>query len=197
MSEWASYELSDFLMFSAATYWRLVERLNTDAWPLQVIAMATGLVLVWMVAAGKKLSVPATGAVLALAWFSVGWNFHWQSFAPINWGARYLAWAFWVQAMLLMGVALRPGPRAAPSVRTRWAGVVVALVAVIIYPAITALIGGSPARAEFAGFMPEPTALATVGLLVATRTTRHGLLLTIPVLSVVIGWTMLRLLHLQ
>ncbi len=184
-------------MFSAATYWRLVERLNADAWPWQVIVMAAGLLLVWMVAARKPLAVPVTGAVLAVAWFSVGWQFHWQLFAPINWGARYLAWAFWVQAMLLLGVALRPGLRAEPSVRTRWAGVVVALVAVIAYPAVTALLGGSLARAEFAGLMPEPTALATAGLLVATRTTRRGLLLGIPLLSLVIGWTMLRLLHLQ
>ncbi len=204
MTEWSSYELSDFLMFSAATYWRLVERLNAQAWPWQVFAVATGLLLAWMAAVRKPLAVTVMAGVLAVAWFHVGWAFHWQAFAPINWGARYLAWAFGVQAVLLLilllCVVLRLGGRAEPSVRMRWTGVIVALVAIVGYPVVTALIGGALARAEVAGWMPEPTALATIGLLLATRTIRgtcYGLLLVIPSLSLAVGWTMLRLLHLQ
>lgn len=34
MSEWWTYRLSDFLMFSPATYWRMVERYNREVWPL-------------------------------------------------------------------------------------------------------------------------------------------------------------------
>ena len=33
MSEWWTYTLGDFLMFSPATYWRLVESYNRDVWP--------------------------------------------------------------------------------------------------------------------------------------------------------------------
>jgi hypothetical protein len=197
MSEWWTYELSDFLMFSGETYWRLVERHNREAWPAQLFALVVGALLAWLAAARKPMAVPAMGAVLALAWFHVGWAFHWQAFTPINWGARYLAWGFWVQAMLLLGVALRPGPRARPTLRARWGGLALAGAGLGLYPLITALSGGSLARAEVAGVMPEPTALVTIGLLIATRSTRYGFLLALPLLSLAAGWTTLWLLHSQ
>lgn len=205
MTDWSSYELSDFLMFSAATYWRLVERLNAQAWPWQLLSVAAGLLLVWMAATRRALGVPVIAGVLALAWLHVGWTFFWQAFAPINWGARYLAWAFAVQGVLLLallvvslpGVTRRSAVPREPSARMRGAGLLVALAGVVAYPVLTALIGDSLARAEVAGWMPEPTALATMGLLIATRATAGGWMLVIPALSLVIGWTMLRLLQLQ
>ena len=50
MSEWWTYRLSDFLMFSPRTYWRLIENYNQAIWPAQVVALAAGLVLLWLAA---------------------------------------------------------------------------------------------------------------------------------------------------
>ena len=50
MSEWWTYRLDSFLMFSPRTYARLLEQANADLWPLQPLAVALGL------------------AALALAW---------------------------------------------------------------------------------------------------------------------------------
>ncbi len=36
MSEWWTYTLSDFLLFSARTYYRLFELYNRDVWPAQL-----------------------------------------------------------------------------------------------------------------------------------------------------------------
>ena len=37
MSEWWTYTISDFLMFSPRTYYRMLERYNTAIWPGQIL----------------------------------------------------------------------------------------------------------------------------------------------------------------
>ncbi|HEY0824562.1 MAG TPA: DUF6064 family protein, partial [Ramlibacter sp.] len=78
MSEWWSYGLSDFLMFSPQAYWRLVARHNAAWWPAQALAAVVPLAL-WLLLRDPRAAA-ARGALclLALAWASVGWAFHWQ-----------------------------------------------------------------------------------------------------------------------
>src|SRR5205807_4521090 len=45
MSEWWTYSLSDFLLFSPRTYYRLFELYNLALWPGQIAAIALGIVL--------------------------------------------------------------------------------------------------------------------------------------------------------
>ena len=40
MSEWWTYSLTSFLLFSARTYYRLFELYNADVWPLQIATLA-------------------------------------------------------------------------------------------------------------------------------------------------------------
>ena len=46
MSEWWTYRLSDLLLFSPQTYYRLFELYNAAIWPAQVLAIALGLAVV-------------------------------------------------------------------------------------------------------------------------------------------------------
>ncbi len=46
MPEWWTYTLSDFLLFSPRTYYRLIERHNEALWPAQVAAFGLGFVIV-------------------------------------------------------------------------------------------------------------------------------------------------------
>ena len=46
MSEWWTYTLSDFLLFSPRTYYRLFELYNAEIWPAQIVALTLGVVLV-------------------------------------------------------------------------------------------------------------------------------------------------------
>lgn len=198
MSEWWTYRLSDFLMFSPRTYWRLVELYNLDWWPLHLVALTAGLASLALVASRKPAALRVMAVLLAAAWFWVGWAFHWQRYAAINWAAQYAALAFALQALLLLALGLRRGPAASPAPpgmrRLGWA---LAAAGLLVYP-FTAWMAGRPwLQAEVFGMAPEPTALATLGLLllspVAGRRARLLSLCAIPCVSLLVGaatlWT--------
>lgn len=195
MSEWWTYRLSDFLMFSPGTYWRLVERYNRELWPLHLLTLGAGLLLLWL-AAARPADRRIMSIVLAAACLWVGWAFHWRRYAPINWAAEYFAAAFALQAALLLAAGLpRPGGNApATSAGVRQTGLALAGMGVLLYP-ITGLLAGRPwSQAEVFGLMPEPTTLATVGFLLATGQGRRVWLVVIPALSLVVGLATLSLL---
>lgn len=187
MTEWWTYRPSDFLMFSARTWGRLLEDWNHELWPLQVVLMLAGAALVAMAARRPVQATPWITGVLAAGWAWVGWAFHWQRFAEINTGAPWFAVAFALQAVLLL--ALGTGRGGAPaSPRLRVAGLVLAGVAVLVYPLLAPLAGRGWAQAEVAGAAPTPTALLTVGLVLALALRHRAWLLAIPVLALVVGW---------
>lgn len=202
MGDGVGYSLSDFLMFAPATYWRSIELYHLALWPGQLLALGAGL--------GCLALAPRTGALprrtalllLAGAWLWVGWAFHAQRYATINWAASYLALAFALQAVLLALLAWwvpasGAMPAAARSVGER-AGWLLAAGAVLLYPLAGALVGRPWLQSDLFGMTPEPTALATLALLPmlarglprAARATAAVL----PALSLAIGaatlWTM-------
>lgn len=185
MTEWWTYRLSDFLMFSPRTYWRLVELYNRELWPVQPVLLvlgALGLLLAW-----RARFTPLVPMVLAAAWLWTGWAFAWQRYAPINWGAQYLALACVVQAGLLLVLPLLRAP-AEPRLRSRRTGAALT-VAGLAYP-LTALAWGRPlAQAESWGLMPDPTALVTLGLVLMLPLARglRAALAAIPLLTLLAG----------
>lgn len=192
MSEWWSYRLSDFLMFAPVTYWRLVELYNRANWPLHLLMLGAGLLVTVWVWAKPADSARGVARVLAAAWLWVAWAFHGQRYAQVNWAAEYLAIAFAVQAVLLLSLNLfcseaKPvgGPRA------RQLGLALAVTGLVLYPALAPMLGRPWSQAEVFGVMPEPTALVTIGLLLAAGKTARGVLVVIPALSLAIGWTTL------
>lgn len=189
MSEWWTYRPSDFLMFSPRTYWRLVELYQREVWPVQLLALATGMGLLWLALRRSPAAPRVVCAVLVLAWLWVGWAFHWQRYAAINWGARYVAVAFAVQAALLLALGVfhagAPGPVQRDGLRA--IGLLLAACGVLVYPLAGVLAGRPLAQAEVFGLMPDPTALATMGLLLAAGPRRRGWLIVIPVLWLTVG----------
>src|SRR5690554_5723157 len=103
MVELLSYRLQDFIPMGAEAYFRLFERLNEDGLSIPLLA---NLGLLWFVWRGRERSI---AALLALCWLWLGWRFHLQLFAELNWAARYSGGAFIAQGLLLMMVALWPG----------------------------------------------------------------------------------------
>ena len=189
MAQWWTYRLSSFLMFSPRIYWRLVESYNRDIWPAQVFAVGAGLVLLWLAAIPRPGGGRIVAAILALAWWWVGWAFHWQRYATINWAAAYFAVALWLQAALLIipGVFRRGGLARVPNPRVRSIGLTLAVCGLLLYP-LAGLPAGRPwVQAEVFGVMPEPTALATLGLLLATGQIHTKWLSIVPVLSLAVG----------
>jgi hypothetical protein len=166
MSEWWTYRPEDFLLFSPRVYWRMFELHNAALWPLQVLALAAGLIVILIVAWRPRSSARWLALLLAILWIFVGWSFLWNRYAAINWAAAYVAPAFAVEGVLL----LVSGP----------------------------LLNGLAfdrrglASSEVFGIAPDPTAIATLGLLLLARGELLPLLLPIPVLWCLLSGITLR-----
>jgi len=174
MSEWWTYRPADFLMFAPRTYWRLFELQNEALWPVQPVLLALALVL--LVALWRSqppgLRTATLGAALACAW--VAWDFLAQRYAPINWAAAGFAWAFALMAVALFALALRR-PQATGSALRRRTGLGLVLWASLAHP-LLALASGRPwAQAEVMGLAPDPTAIATLGVLLCIEARPHAL----------------------
>lgn len=193
MSEWWTYRLSDFLMFSPTAYWRLVERYSREAWPLHLLMLGVGLLLLWLAGTRSATAGRLVAGALAPIWLWVGWAFHHRAYAQINWAAEYAAIAFAVQAVLLVGLGVVHPRSAVPSTRPelRRIGLALAAAGVLVYPWAGLLADRPWGQAEVFGLMPEPTALATLGLLLATDAARRAWLAVIPLVSLIVGWATL------
>jgi len=179
MSEWWTYTLSDFLLFSPRTYYRLLELYNLAVWPLQVVGVVVGL-------AAIALSLGSRGRLvslsLALSWLWVAWAFHARHYAQINWAAPWFAAAFAIQAAALLTLGTIAGRlhfRVERDART-WLAMGLAAIAVAGYPLVAPLAGHGWASAETFGLTPDPTALATVALVSQVRGNVRWLLLALP-----------------
>jgi hypothetical protein len=190
MPEWWTYGLSDFLLFSSRTYYRLIERHNAAVWPAHVVALALGLVLGAMLHRPSAVRSRAAAALLAALWAWVGWMFVARRYATINWAATYFALLFAVETLLLGLVAatpggLRLGRRAATDVRGQARNVAGAALfggALLLYPLLAPVLGRGWSQAEVFGVAPDPTALATLGVLLRTDGSPRGALAIAPVL---------------
>lgn len=180
MSEWWTYRLSDFLMFEPRTYYRLFERINGELWPAPLLALALGVALLALAWRGR--APRAALLLLVPAWLTVAVAFHWQRYAPINFLAPGYAWASVLEGALLL---------AAATGRAKWLsvgtdrtpdrlGLALLTGAVLLQPLLGPLHGRAWQGVELFGLAPDPTALATLGLVVALR--GPWALLVIPVL---------------
>ncbi len=181
MSEWWTYRLTSFLLFSPRTYHRLFELYNEAVWPLQVLAAAIGFAIAGLLFAGSPHRHRIIAGLLAGCWVWVAWAFLYQRYAQINWAAPWFAAAFAAQAVLLVAlrVAADPAtPGAAPHRR------IAALIAVTIvgYPLLAPFTGRPWSTAEVFGLAPDPTAIVTVGALAVIQSPSRWLLLAIPTL---------------
>ena len=181
MSEWWTYRLSDFLLFSPRTYRRLFELYNEAIWPGHVLALLLAFVLIACLLRGGQGRIVA--AILAAAWLWVAWAFHLERYATINWAAPWLAAGFAVEGALLAGYAatgrlVLPRPAGAAG----WAGLGLIFFAALAQPFLAPLSGRGWSAAEVFGIAPDPTAVATLGALLVARGGNAWPLLPIPLL---------------
>jgi hypothetical protein len=196
MSEWWSYTLSDFLMFSPRTYYRLFELYNLAIWPWQLLAIAGGLGVLALWLRGGRWHGRAIAAILAAAWLWVAWAYLLVRFDTINWAARYFAAGFAAEAMLLIWSGLICDRLQMQ--RERWnaakvSGLGLFGFALFVWPLIGLPVGRPIVQAEIFGVAPDPTAVATLGVLLGARRIRWELMI-IPLIWCAISaatlWTM-------
>jgi hypothetical protein len=194
MTEWWTYRPSDFLMFSARNWARLLEGAHRDLWPLQLVLVVIAAVMVWSARRRPVTSARWCLVLLALTWAGVAWSFHWTRFAAINTAAPWFAGAWMVEALLLLAWAVgRARPDRTPA--THLVGLAIAAIALAGYPLLAPVTGRPWSQAELVGLTPDATALFTTGLLLALPVRWRAWLLVLPVLWLVVGWTTAWLLY--
>jgi hypothetical protein len=165
MTEWESYRLSDFLLFSPRTYWRLFELYNDSLWPLPLLTLAAGFLAGGLALLRPRAAAHAVPILLAILWTWIAWSFFWTRYATINWAAAYVAPLFGLQAALLLVIGAA----------SRWE-----------------FDARGPRR--LAGIAPDPTAIGTLALLLLVRARWCATLFSIPILwcvaSGVTQWAM-------
>ncbi|MEA2934326.1 MAG: hypothetical protein QOD74_972 [Variibacter sp.] len=195
MSEWWTYSLSDFLLFSPRTYYRLFELYNLDIWPAQIAALMLGLAILALLVRGDSWQGRAIAAILGTCWLWIAWAYLLVRYDTINWAARYFAVGFAIEALLLIWAGLIRNrlvllPRANAVGKI---GVGIFLFALFVQPLIGLLLGRPWSQVELFGVAPDPTVVAALGVLL-TANRLHWVLLIVPLLWCVISgatlWTM-------
>src|SRR5262245_36070794 len=185
MSEWWTYTLSDFLLFSPSTYFRLFEIYNLAIWPVQLPAVVLGLAIVILLFRGK--GARAVAAILSAGWLWVAVAFLAHRYATINWAAVYFAWAFGLEAALLAWTAMGSRIRVARPSGAARTGVAILAAAIVLWPLAAPLWRGGWRRAEIFGLTPDPTAVGTLGAILALEVRRRWRLMILPAIWCVIS----------
>jgi hypothetical protein len=188
MSEWWTYTLSDFLLFSPRTYYRLFELYNAAIWPAQIAAVVAGLAILALLCRPGPWQGRVAAAILAVCWLWVAWAYLFKRYATINWAASYEAAAFALEALLLVAVGaiggrLTFGAKYSPA---RSVGIGLFVFALVVQPLVGPLTGRAWSEVELFGIAPDPTIVATLGLPLAADRVRWELLI-IPLLWCVIS----------
>ena len=165
---------------------------NAALWPLHLLTLVAGLVIILLIAWRRGSSARWVALVLAISWIFVGWSFLWNRYAAINWAAAYIAPAFAVEGIFLLIVSLRDGLAFDRRGLAGWTGYLILGFALAGQPWLAPLRGRGWASSEVFGIAPDPTAMATLGVLLLARGRLLPLLLPIPVL-----WCLLSGLTLQ
>lgn len=180
MSEWWTYTLADLKSFSLQSYYRLFELYNAAIWPVQILALGSGL---W--GSGRHTGRGrVTAAILAAWWLWVAIVFHAHRYATLTWAARYYAWGFGIEAALLLWTGVVRGrlafERRADAIGG--AGLGIFLFALLVQPLIGLLLGRQWRQIEIFGVAPDPTAIATLGLLLLATGRVRWELMVVPLL---------------
>jgi len=176
VTEWWTYRVRSFVLFSARTYERLIEAYNAELWPLQaVVWLAAVAALAWLARGPSAARDRLVLGGLAAAWSAVAWAFEYRRFAAINWAAGYAAMVFAAQAAALLWLALRSRVALRRGARIDRAGLAIAALGVA-YPLLAPATGRPWTLAEVVGFMPAPTAIVTLGCLLRAKPARTPLL---------------------
>lgn len=203
MNSFASYQLQDFIPFSADVYFRLLERISETWWPLHLVSLVLGAAALVLALFVRKYEHRGRLACLLMVpvWAFVAVVFFIQHYAQLNWAGNYVGYAFLAQAILLLWLALTgfglskaPAANTHPVAGSRPAiigvaiGIAIAVTGLIAQPLIAPLLvatdsGSSWWQAQVFGIHADPTAITTLGLmLILLRGWRLWLVAFMPML---------------
>jgi hypothetical protein len=188
MPEWWTYRLSDLLLFSPRTYYRMFELYHAATWPVHVVVLASALSIVVLARRVDSWAQRTIAGVVATWWMWVGIAFHLDRYATINWSAKYFAALFVAQAILLVWYGVVRAELRLELPRSRRGKVAAGLlILAVLYPVFGMLAGRQWNQLELLGLTPDPTVIGTLALLAMSVTRAPRPLLIIPIVWCVIG----------
>lgn len=193
MPEWWTYSLSDLVMYSRQTYYRLFELYNVEIWPAQIVAIGAGASIWSLLRRADARRGRIIAAFLAVCWLWVAIAFHAKRYTAINRAAVDFAWGFGVEAVLLVWAGVVRGRLVfdrdgRPMAR---AGVAIFLFALAVQPVVGLVFGRTWRQLEFFGLAPDPTAIGTLGLLLLAAGRTRWELIVVPAVWCLISAAML------
>ena len=196
MNEWDSYQIQDFIPFSADVYFRMLERIGETFWPLQLFTLALGVAALLLALRGK----PRMALLLLVpVWVFVGVAFFAQRYSELNWIGQLLSWIWIVQAALLvtLGITGRGTVDSASQLSGNViTGVLIALVGLLMFPLLASVIGSGWTGAEVFGLHPDPTATFSLGVfLIALRGWARWFACLLPLLWIILSALTLKVLE--
>jgi hypothetical protein len=158
------------LPFTAEILFSDFAQYNRAIWPLPVLAWGLGLAAVLLTLRPLRGGNVMIGALLAAAWLWTGIGYHILHFATINFAAPIYGAFFALEGLLFAWSGVL---RQTLSFRFRpdlfgWAGLVLALAALTLWPLADWLEGYGAGGMRVVGLAPTPTAAFTLGLLLLT-----------------------------
>ena len=181
-SEWWTYSLRDFLLFSQRTYYRLFELYNAAIWPAHILALLLGLVILALLRRPGAFRARLVAVILAGCWLWVAIAFQARRYATINTAAVSFAWGFGLEAALLIWFGIVRGRLSfeRPADPAGRAGLSIFLFALAIEPMLGPFFHRGWRQAEVFGVAPDPTAIATLGILLLANGRGRWLLFVVP-----------------
>ena len=186
-----SYHPADFILFSADVYFRLFERYNQEAWPLQVVAIFFAGLLLTIIKKRPTWSGQGILIILAISWCWVAWGFLHKWFYQVHVAANGYAIGFILQVLLMSWYSLKKKLFTEMS-SISWQlkiGTVLLVTVLLLYPFIAVLSGRYWWQFEMFAMAPDPTVLATFAILILHRAS--WVLYVIPITWVIITITTL------
>jgi hypothetical protein len=184
MSEWWTYSLSDFLLFSPRVYYRLLELHNLAVWPVHILTVLFGLAALYVLLVPGRSRDRFVFLALGAVWLWVAWSFLWHRYASINWAAAYVAPFYALEGLLIILIGAAKGALPFPTDRKIpfLSGLALLAFSLVGYPLIAPGFGRPWLAAEVFGIAPDPTATATLAILALSRSRLRWLLMIIPLL---------------
>jgi len=168
MGELSSYRLSDFILFSQSAYYRQFELYNQAVWPLHIVAILFGLLILYALWKKPAWAGRVISLLLAVIWIWVAVAFLYQRFHQIHVVADWYAYGFILQAAIIVwyGAIKNRLALSVENMLRKITGSGLLLVAYIFYPFIAYISGRSWMQLEMFALAPDPTVLATLGVLI-------------------------------
>jgi hypothetical protein len=178
------------LPFTRDQFLSVFEQYNLAVWPVQILLNILGLSAVFFAIRKTRVSNVSIAVILGALWLWIGLAYHFGFFASVNPTARVFGIFTVLQGILFLtyGVLRRKLSFHVQRDVFGFTGAILVLYALIVYPILGYSFGHIYPKAPTFG-LPCPTTIFTFGLLLWTDARVPKVVLVIPLLWSLIGFS--------